>query len=41
LTGAKTAAADVTGGAKRMLTPPFDGDAVLYLKARSPAAPAH
>jgi len=40
-TGAKTPAADVSGGAKRMLTPPFDGDAVLYLKARSPAAQAH
>jgi len=44
-TGGKTAGADVTGGATRVFTPPFRGDAVLYLsvnapsRARSPSAP--
>jgi hypothetical protein len=31
-TGVKTAAAAVNGGAVRSFTPPFNGDAVLYLK---------
>jgi Putative collagen-binding domain of a collagenase len=31
-TGAKTTAADVDGGATRTFTPPFNGDAVLYLR---------
>ncbi|PYM95771.1 MAG: hypothetical protein DME04_03860, partial [Candidatus Rokuibacteriota bacterium] len=34
-TGAKTAGADVVGGAVRSFTPPFSGDAVLYLKLAS------
>jgi hypothetical protein len=32
-TGAKSAGADVRGGASRTFTPPFRGDAVLYLRA--------
>jgi len=44
-TGGKTAGADVKGGATRTFTPPFGGDAVLYLsvdapsRGRSPSAP--
>ncbi len=33
-TGARTAGADVSGGAAKTFTPPFPGDAVLYLKAQ-------
>jgi len=36
-TGGKTAGADVTGGATRTFTPPFGGDAVLYLRASAPS----
>jgi hypothetical protein len=36
-TGGKTAGAEVSGGARRTFTPPFDGDAVLYLSANVPA----
>ncbi len=32
-TGGKSAGADVTGGATKTFTPPFRGDAVLYLRA--------
>jgi hypothetical protein len=32
--GTKTTAADVSGGVTRTFTPPFGGDAVLYLKAK-------
>ncbi len=35
-TGRTSAGADVTGGATTRFTPPFDGDAVLYLKASAP-----
>jgi hypothetical protein len=31
-TGRKSAGEDVSGGARRTFTPPFDGDAVLYLQ---------
>jgi hypothetical protein len=34
-TGAKTAGADVSGGATREFTPPFREDAVLYLRLRA------
>ena len=34
-TGVKSAGADVSGGATRTFTPPFDGDAVLYLRAKA------
>jgi hypothetical protein len=34
-TGARSAGADVTGGATRTFVPPFDGDSVLYLKRRA------
>ncbi len=33
-TGVKTAGEDVSGGAMTKFTPPFGGDAVLYLKAK-------
>ena len=33
-TGVKTLDEDVSGGASRKFTPPFAGDAVLYLKAK-------
>lgn len=33
-TGAKTTGADVSGGATKTFTPPFNGDAVLYLKQK-------
>ena len=33
-TGVKSAGPDVSGGATTTFTPPFDGDAVLYLSAR-------
>jgi Putative collagen-binding domain of a collagenase len=36
-TGAKTAGAAVTGGATRTFTPPFSGDAVLYLSVNAPS----
>jgi Putative collagen-binding domain of a collagenase len=39
-TGERSTAADVSGGAREIFTPPFAGDAVLYLKAR-PSAAAH
>jgi hypothetical protein len=32
--GTTAAGADVEGGATRTFSPPFDGDAVLYLKSR-------
>jgi hypothetical protein len=38
-TGEKSSAADVSGGAKEIFTPPFAGDAVLYLKAKPSADP--
>ena len=38
-TGSKTAGADVSGGATRTFTPPFGGDAVLYLSARERGRP--
>jgi hypothetical protein len=34
-TGRASAGGNVTGGAKRQFIPPFDGDAVLYLKRRN------
>jgi len=34
-TGIKTAGPDASGGATRTFTPPFSGDAVLYLRARA------
>jgi hypothetical protein len=34
-TGGKTAGADVSGGATRTFTPPFGGDAVLYLSVNA------
>jgi hypothetical protein len=34
-TGARTAGGDVSGGAARAFTPPFSGDAVLYLRLRA------
>jgi hypothetical protein len=37
-TGAKTAGASVSGGSTPTFTPPFDGDAVLYLKRNAPDA---
>jgi hypothetical protein len=37
-TGVKTAAGAVLGGATRTFTPPFPGDAVLYLKAAQSAS---
>jgi hypothetical protein len=40
-TGERSAASDASGGAKEIFTPPFAGDAVLYLKAQSSAAPPH
>ena len=39
-TGVKIAGAEVNGGATRTFTPPFRGDAVLYLKA-SASSRAH
>lgn len=38
-TGETSAGADVEGGTRRTFEPPFSGDAVLYLKSMSPAAP--
>ena len=32
--GVKTKGADVAGGATRTFDPPFEGDAVLYLKSK-------
>jgi hypothetical protein len=40
-TGERSTAADAAGGEKKIFTPPFAGDAVLYLRARSSAAPPH
>jgi hypothetical protein len=37
-TGVKSAGAEVQGGAAMKFTPPFDGDAVLYLSANSESA---
>jgi hypothetical protein len=36
-TGGKSVGADVSGGATRSFTPPFDGDAVLYLSEQAPS----
>src|SRR5262245_58015669 len=36
-TGRKGAGEDVAGGAARTFTPPFEGDAVLYLRANAPS----
>jgi hypothetical protein len=36
-TGGKSRGADVSGGATRTFTPPFNGDAVLYLSVRAPS----
>jgi hypothetical protein len=36
-TGAKTEGADVTGGTIERFTPPFNGDAVLYLRLKAPS----
>jgi hypothetical protein len=36
-TGRKAAGGDVAGGALRTFTPPFEGDAVLYLSADAPS----
>lgn len=39
-TGVKTAGENVSGGAMKMFSPPFSGDAVLYLKSKTmPQAP--
>jgi hypothetical protein len=37
-TGAKTATASVSGGSTLTFTPPFGGDAVLYLRRNAPGA---
>jgi hypothetical protein len=34
-TGKESAGADVSGGSTRAFTPPFEGDAILYLRART------
>ena len=38
-TGGKTPGADVIGGATKTFTPPFEGDAVLYLNFQEPRSP--
>jgi len=37
-TGGRSRGADVSGGGTRSFTPPFEGDAVLYLNVQAPRA---